>query len=232
MQNYHRLIDAGHFRCALWALLPCVWLAGAMAATMAPDGASAVAPLCTALSLPVESVGPPPTAYREFCRANAGDCRMQGLTVLPETDEARNALRHVNSEVNAEIRFMLDRDSVGEEEVWRYPVEGRGDCEDIALEKRRRLVELGLPRAALTMAIVHHKAKLFSHAVLLAETTRGTLMLDNLTDEILCWNLAAFNFETRERPDGQWDRFDQRVWIYNTVTNMQQGSPCTSAGDE
>lgn len=52
------------------------------------------------------------------------------------------------------------------------------------------------------------------HALLLVETTGGTYVLDNLVDEILLWNEAPYNFEARERVDGQWDRFDQSIWTY------------------
>jgi predicted transglutaminase-like cysteine proteinase len=80
------------------------------------------------------------------------------------------------------------------------------------------LVEFGLPRASMTMAIAHHKAKLSSHAVLLAETSDGTFVLDNMSDGIRCWSDAQLNYESRERPDGQWARFDQSKWTFETTS--------------
>jgi len=71
-----------------------------------------------------------------------------------------------------------------------------------------------LSRAAFTMAIVSHKKLLSMHAVLLAETTEGTFVLDNLTNDVLLWNQAPYNFEARERTDGKWTRFDQSYWTY------------------
>jgi predicted transglutaminase-like cysteine proteinase len=141
---------------------------------------------------------------------------------------ARAQLQRVNQDVNAQVRFMFDSDSSGEEEVWSYPIDDRGDCEDSALEKRRRLVAMGWSRAAPTMAIVHHRSRYCSHAVLLAETTAGTLMLDSLSDRLLCWSEAPYNFEARERPDGQWDRFDQRDWVYGPVAWVPPRPSCVS----
>ena len=42
------------------------------------------------------------------------------------------------------VKPVSDLDNYGSEEVWAYP-EGRGDCEDYALEKKKRLSEAGLP---------------------------------------------------------------------------------------
>jgi predicted transglutaminase-like cysteine proteinase len=167
---------------------------------------------CSTLVLPVQETSPPPTAYSDFCGLNPVDCRPQGPAIVPATEPLRQQLQRVNREVNAAVRFMPDTESVGQEEDWRYPSNGRGDCEDIALEKRRRLVAWGVPRSALTMAIVHHATRYFSHAVLLVETSAGTWMLDSLSDDIACWDRTPFNFESRERSDGRWDRFDQSVW--------------------
>lgn len=42
------------------------------------------------------------------------------------------------------MKPVSDLDNYGSEEVWAYP-EGSGDCEDYALEKRKRLSGAGLP---------------------------------------------------------------------------------------
>lgn len=116
----------------------------------------------------------------------------------------------MNRAVNAGITLVPDRIGEGSEECWEFPVQGTGDCEDFALEKRRKLVARGLPSAALTMAIVHHRGQFFAHAILLAETTRGTLVLDNLFDEVVCWDSVPYRYERRERPDGRWERYIAR----------------------
>lgn len=107
-----------------------------------------------------------------------------------------------------------DEDLYGAEEYWALPSGGVGDCEDVALYKRELLVQRGLPRGAMTMAIVHHKTTLASHAALLVETTEGTYLLDSLTGEVVLWHLSPYNFESRERQDGTWERYDQDSWSY------------------
>lgn len=164
---------------------------------------------CTAMELPVWRLEPPPGQYVEFCAANRCDCTLAGEPVLQWNDEIRTVLSEVNRKVNAEIIFVPDWAFWGVEDRWSYPTAGRGDCEDFALEKRRRLVMEGVPSAALTLAIAHHVDDYYPHAVLLVETTAGTFVLDNRQDELQCWDSPPYRYERRERPDGQWTRFER-----------------------
>jgi predicted transglutaminase-like cysteine proteinase len=166
------------------------------------------------MQLPVTAIVKPPLAYVEFCDANPGHCDMTGSSTVELTPEVENLLSRVTRDVNAAFRCVPDWVVHGVEEKWSYPRRGVADCEDFALEKRRRLVELGLPRAALTIAIAYHRRTMSPHALLLVETHAGTYVLDNLMDEVLLWSEAAYNFEARERTDGQWERFDQAKWIF------------------
>jgi predicted transglutaminase-like cysteine proteinase len=58
-----------------------------------------------------------------------------------------------------------------------------GDCEDYALTKRDLLIRSGWPSDALAMTVVKTPWG-EGHAVLSVRTSRGTLVLDNLTYEI------------------------------------------------
>ncbi|KAA9005601.1 transglutaminase-like cysteine peptidase [Histidinibacterium aquaticum] len=161
---------------------------------------------CGPLTLALWRVEGQPSQYADFCEREPAACALSGSPVL-DWDSAHSALERVNREVNDEITLVPDEPGETSEECWQFPVNGMGDCEDFALEKRRRLVAEGLPSAALTMAIVHHEVQVFPHAVLLAETTRGTWVLDNLSDDILCWDAVPYRYERRERPDGMWVRY-------------------------
>lgn len=172
--------------------------------------AGARVPLCRAMDLPVAEVEAPPIQYQAFCERNPGHCVLNGEPVMTWTGQLHARLAHLNGRVNAEIELQSDWDNLGVEERWSYPQDCRGDCEDFALEKRRRLVEAGFPSAALTMAIAFHEVQYFPHAVLLAETTAGTWVLDNLQDDLLCWDALPYRYTRRERPDGQWERFEVR----------------------
>lgn len=152
--------------------------------------------------------------YKKFCRRNPGECNMSGPTVIELTPEMKRLLSEVNTSVNLEIRFALDKDQYNKEEFWTYPRSDLGDCEDIALEKRSRLTKLGFPRGALRMAIGFHKKTLSSHALLLVETTEGTHVVDRITNQISLWYQTPYNFESRERSDGKWERFDQDIWTF------------------
>ena len=143
------------------------------------------------LNLPVVEVRKTYPPYASFCRRNPSHCEMVGPAIIDLTEETRQILSKVNAAVNACIDILLsDKQLYDQEEYWTFPSEGYGDCEDIALEKRARLVERGLPRAAMTMAIAQHKRALAAHAVLLVETTSGTYVLNSFTDKVVLWSEA------------------------------------------
>jgi predicted transglutaminase-like cysteine proteinase len=81
-----------------------------------------------------------------------------------------------------------------------------GDCEDIQLLKRRRLIEAGLPKRALRMAVVLDRAGA-GHAVLLTYTDHGDFVLDNAVGAILPWEETGYQFIKREGQE------DDRIWI-------------------
>lgn len=162
--------------------------------------------LCRPLDLDVWRIEGPPSQYAAFCATEPQACELSGRTVLG-WPAVRPLLSRINREVNDQIAFVPDMPGERGEECWAFPEDGSGDCEDYALEKRRRLVAAGLPSASLTMAIVHHEVRFFPHAVLLAETTNGTWVLDNLHDDPLCWDAVPYRYERRERPDGSWVRY-------------------------
>ena len=161
---------------------------------------------CATLDLEVWRIEARPTQYAVFCSKEPEACDLSGEPII-DWKTAWPYLEKTNREVNSDITLVPDTIGEGSEECWEFPADGSGDCEDFALEKRRRLTKDGLPSASLTMAIVHHQVQFFPHAVLLVETTRGTWLLDNLFDEIVCWDAAPYRYERRERPDGKWERY-------------------------
>ena len=167
------------------------------------------------LSLPVVGVAESYPSYADFCRRHPQECDLSGASVVAFSDDLMHQLSQVNLAVNMEIRFAFDADQYGAEEYWALPSSGYGDCEDLALEKRSRLAASGVPRGALRLAIVFHKRHLNSHCILTVETSQGTYILDSYTNRICRWDKTPYNFEVRERADGQWDRFDQTDWRYD-----------------
>lgn len=149
------------------------------------------------------------SAYDEFCQNNSGECDLSGPEEVVLTPELFQLLDQVNRTVNHEIAFVNDPEYYGLEEFWTYPQKAQGDCEDFALEKRRRLVMLGVPRGALRMMTAFHRTKFFAHALLSVETDKATLILDQETDELLLWSDAPYIYASRELPDGRWEFFEQ-----------------------
>ena len=164
-------------------------------------------PRCGSMDLPIASVDKPPTQYSDFCERHPASCVLDGEPTIEWTIEIHQRLSDVNARVNEEVELVSDMDNLGLEENWDFPKDCRGDCEDFVLEKREKLVELGFPRAALTIAIGFHEDRFFPHAVLLAETDSGTWVLDNLHGEVLCWDATPYRYTRRERPDGMWLRY-------------------------
>jgi len=168
------------------------------------------------LYLPVTEIRENYAPYASFCDRHPSSCDLSGPHLVDFSLDILQLLASANAEVNRAIDCrMSDKELFDLEEYWAFPSDELGDCEDIALFKRERLVELGLPRGAITIAIVHHRVNMMSHAVLLVETTAGTYLLDMFTDDIVLWHKAPYNFEARERPDGSWERFDQSTWFYD-----------------
>jgi predicted transglutaminase-like cysteine proteinase len=137
---------------------------------------------------------------------------LEGSKVIPMDNGLMSVLEHVNASTNDDIGFALDRNIHGAEDYWTLPDSGYGDCEDIALEKRDRLTQLGYPSAAMRLALVFHDHHMSSHCVLTIETDSGTFLMDSQDDRVLRWDRSPYHFESRERIDGLWDRFDQSDW--------------------
>ena len=78
----------------------------------------------------------------------------------------------VNDWVNDSIAPMTDMEHWGVVEKWSYPDDGKGDCEDYVLLKRRMLMQAGWPREALLITVVRDK-KGDGHAVLTVKTDKG-----------------------------------------------------------
>lgn len=178
------------------------------------------AQLPTGIDLPIVKTTGRYGPYDDFCRREPSECELKGVEVLPYHRQLMQDLRQTSATLNRRIRFSLDQDLYSVEDYWALPETGYGDCEDIALAKRRHLVDLGYASAALRLAFVFSRAESGAHCLLTVETTRGTFLLDSDTDIVQHWRDSPYNFEARERPDGRWDRYDQSLWRYDRSPAM------------
>jgi predicted transglutaminase-like cysteine proteinase len=149
----------------------------------------------------VTNAGParPMAAWLTFCKTYPAECRVDPAE--PETIRLTAAMWRevvrVNREVNASVRPLTDQEHWNVVDRWDFAEDGAGDCEDYQLLKRRKLMELGLPRRAMPMTVVLDERN-EGHAVLMLRTDRGDFILDNKRDEVLSWQRTGYVYVKRE----------------------------------
>jgi predicted transglutaminase-like cysteine proteinase len=194
-----RLASSGHrmgnamFRMTLFAVGCAAGLLAAASSAMAQNRQQAYAHVMGDTT--------PPIGWVEFCtqREHDADCNVGPLrAAVADLDERRwRYLLEVNARVNRAVEPVTDMDHWGVAEKWSYPTDGKGDCEDYVLEKRRRLMEAGWPRQALLITVVRDR-KGDGHAVLTVKTDRGDFVLDNQETKVKPWTETGYKFVKRQ----------------------------------
>lgn len=148
-----------------------------------------------------------PIGHYEFCKANPPECSLTPRDDGPVAGSIAlmQTVRAVNVKVNAAVKPLSDKDIYGLDEVWAYPVNGVGDCEDYVLEKRRELNQAGISLANLLITVVR-KPDNEGHAVLTVRTDKGDFILDNLTDVVKPWEETGYRYLKRQASyhTGRW----------------------------
>lgn len=157
-----------------------------------------------------------PFGWADFCRRYEGECDEGPLPPLDVnlTPKAAKEIERINKWVNTRIEPITDMEHWGVIDQWDYPTDGKGDCEDYALLKRKLLLERGFPRQALLMTVVKD-ARNEGHALLTVKTDAGEFVLDNLNNEMKAWDQTGYRFVKRQ------SQTDQNVWV-------QLGDPTTA----
>jgi len=171
-------------------------------------GHEAFAPVAGPTSIPI--------GHNDFCKVHGDECtafdRVVDAVVL---DEGRwQLLVEVNNTLNRDIVPVTDADLYQVDELWTYPA-GYGDCEDIALAKRRQLIDAGWEPSTLLMAVVR-ESNGNGHAVLMVRTDRGDLVLDNQDGMVRVWTETPYTYIKRQSQQhaGVWvDIIDDRVTV-------------------
>jgi predicted transglutaminase-like cysteine proteinase len=162
-----------------------------------------------------------PVGHYEFCQRIAAECEQASPKRAPVelTRELWSAIIDINNVVNTMVTPRTDMQIWGVEERWSYPTDGIGDCEDYALEKRRRLARIGVPLGNLLMTVVRQPNG-DGHAVLTVRTSHGDFVLDNLEPRVLAWHETPYQFLKRqsERNSGVWISIaDDRQMLVGSV---------------
>jgi predicted transglutaminase-like cysteine proteinase len=155
----------------------------------------------------VFGVTQPPYGFVQFCERAPAECRVgpQEEQRFSATPQRLTELDIVNRTVNREIEPATDLEIYGQTEYWTLPVT-RGDCEDYALLKRRRLLARGWPASSLLITVVRDE-KGEGHALLTARTVQGDFILDNKVDEVKLWSRTPYEFVMRQ------SYLNPRIWM-------------------
>ncbi len=187
---------------------------------MRPVGVIVLAAIAAAAALPTAAIADPATPPRaqernspymrvfgvtqapygfvQFCARMPAECQQGPMEEqrLSATPQRLAELDTINRAVNREIAPATDLEVYGQAEYWTLPVH-RGDCEDYALLKRKRLIARGWPESALLMTVVRDE-KGEGHAVLTARTLQGDFILDNKVDEVKVWHRTRYDYVMRQ----------------------------------
>jgi predicted transglutaminase-like cysteine proteinase len=149
-----------------------------------------------------------PIGWVGFCKEYPKECAVPTLPTVEFrlTPLVWRALVAINQKVNRAIRPITDEEHWGVAERWSYPDDGKGDCEDYVLLKRRMLMAAGVPRQVLLITVVRDNRG-EGHAVLTVATDKGDLILDNKRSQILPWTETGYAFlkrQSREHPN-RWE---------------------------
>ena len=149
----------------------------------------------TGVVMPIAEASPTlsPFQHVRFCLRYPTDCKSDpaGTTAVELTAETLETMQRVNRDVNASIMPVAKSDAIADGGWTISPASG--DCNDYAVTKRHELVQKGLPAKAVRLAVVKTQSGI-GHLVLVVATNKGDLVLDNLSETIVPWQLTKYQW--------------------------------------
>jgi predicted transglutaminase-like cysteine proteinase len=135
-----------------------------------------------------------PFQHVRFCLRYPSDCKSNAtenerIALDAQTTEL---LKRINHSIN--ISIIPTPKSYGPNlgDGWTIAPD-MGDCNDYAVTKRHELLENGLPSKALRLSVVK-TASGIGHLVLVVVTTKGDIVMDNLTEVIRPWRSTDYHW--------------------------------------
>ena len=164
-----------------------------------------------------------PYGFIRFCATFAQDCApsRRSFNRADGSPKSLAELDLVNRLVNQAIEPVTDRVQYGVTEHWTIPTNGKGDCEEYVLVKRRMLIERGWSPASLLITVVIDENG-DGHAVLTARTSTGDYVLDNKNATVLLWHQKPYKFVMRQ------SYLNPKRWV--ALEPHEPGPPVISAG--
>jgi predicted transglutaminase-like cysteine proteinase len=122
------------------------------------------------------------------------DCELNssGQERIDLTDATSELLNRVNRDVNNSIAPTPKSYGSDLREGWTI-APSMGDCNDYAVTKRHELLESGLPAKALRLSVVK-TASGVGHLVLVVVTSKGDIVMDNLSEAIRSWQSTNYQW--------------------------------------
>jgi predicted transglutaminase-like cysteine proteinase len=146
-----------------------------------------------------------PIALVKFCIAYEDQCQAAPTDERIElTPELWAQIKAVNARINARIRPDAQKGGYDWSLETTY-----GNCNDYAVQKRKALLDLGLPASALSLAATITGGGV-GHLVLTLRTDRGDFVLDNLRSSIVAWDKTGYIWKGRQsaRDPNAWMEVD------------------------
>jgi predicted transglutaminase-like cysteine proteinase len=179
---------------------------GTVLAGTATTSAAQLIDFSNAAFAPVTGETSIPVGAADFCKRYPKECTINDRPVddVHLTEANWQQLLDVNTYFNTTIVPETDQQLYQVAEYWTYP-HGYGDCEDIALAKRRQLIAYGWPASTLLMTVAR-EADGEGHAVLMVRTDRGDFILDNQDSLIRDWKDSPYHLLKRQSQAdaGEW----------------------------
>ncbi|MGA7807971.1 MAG: transglutaminase-like cysteine peptidase [Bradyrhizobium sp.] len=135
-----------------------------------------------------------PFQHVRFCRRYPDDCRSDPAAIerIELSAENTELLKRINHDVNTSIAPTVKSYGTDLADGWVIaPV--AGDCNDYAVTKRHDLLQSGLPARALRLSVVKTSSGI-GHLVLVVATTKGDIVLDNLTEALRPWQSTDYHW--------------------------------------
>lgn len=145
-----------------------------------------------------------PYGYKEMCQREPSHVACQEKVAASKMDLKwnYNDLHAFNSEMNKSIKYITDKKKYQSRELWTT-ASGEGDCEDIALAKMSKLLEIGFAQKDLRMAVTR------THAVLVVRLDGDDYILDNATAYVWPIRMAKIELVSIQKQGGssEWVRY-------------------------
>lgn len=126
-------------------------------------------------------------AERVVCASKLRGQLFDAVAIAQRQDE-QEAVRSINSAVNARLKYRTDLDTYGVPDYWAAASEilqrGTGDCKGYAILKMWMLLAAGFDPSQIRLQLVKIPATGQDHAILVVNTTAGQLVLDNIKSDV------------------------------------------------